>query len=141
PARLSERYDRVLASLSRALRRNSRGLYFERFISGGPAGRENQLDFAISAYTARDSVRRSVLQLAIFDPHKDHSNAAQLGFPCLQHVTFAPTDHGLCVNGFYATQYMVERAYGNYLGLCRLGRFMAHELGQKLVRMTCFTGI
>ena len=45
------------------------------------------------------------------------------------------------MNAFYATQYMVERAYGNYLGLCRLGRFMAHELDMRLTRMTCFTGI
>ena len=32
---------------------------------------------------------------------------------------------------------MVERAYGNYLGLCRLGRFMAHEMGLKFDQMTC----
>ena len=35
------------------------------------------------------------------------------------------------------TQYMFERAYGNYLGLCNLGRFMAHEMGLKLDSMTC----
>ena len=35
------------------------------------------------------------------------------------------------MTGFYATQYVVERAYGNYLGLCRLGEFMAHEMGLK----------
>jgi hypothetical protein len=45
------------------------------------------------------------------------------------------------VNAFYATQYMVERAYGNYVGLCRLGRFVAHELDLPLVRFTCFAGI
>jgi hypothetical protein len=86
-------------------------------------------------------VRRSALQLAVFDAARDHSKAAQLGFPCLQHVTAAPTAEGLCINGFYATQYVVERAYGNYLGLCRLGRFLAHEFEMPLARMTCFTGI
>ncbi|MEB5016537.1 hypothetical protein RXP78_29840, partial [Pseudomonas aeruginosa] len=63
------------------------------------------------------------------------------GFPCLQHVTFAPAKDGLNVNAFYATQYMVERAYGNYLGLCRLGQFVAHELKLPLKRFTCFTGL
>ena len=82
-----------------------------------------------------------MLQIGVFDPGSDHSAAAQLGFPCLQHVTFAPTDEGLTVNGFYATQYLVERAYGNYVGLCRLGQFVAHEIQLPLVRMTCFTGI
>jgi hypothetical protein len=109
--------------------------------SGGPPGNENQLDFILSTYKARSGVRRSALQLAIFDPARDHSAAALLGFPCLQHVTIAPTAEGISLNGFYATQYIVERAYGNYLGLCRLGRFVAHELGRPLVRMTCFTGI
>jgi hypothetical protein len=45
------------------------------------------------------------------------------------------------MNAFYATQYMVERAYGNYVGLCRLGQFVAHEMERHLVRVTCFTGI
>ena len=41
------------------------------------------------------------------------------------------------MTGFYATQHIVEKAYGNYLGLCRLGQFMAHEMGLRLDRMTC----
>lgn len=138
---LFDRYTRVAPQLRKASRKNSRGIYFERMISGGPAGHENQLDFAISTYLARGGVRRSILQVGIFDPTRDHSAAAQLGFPCLQHLTFAPTDTGLSVNAFYATQYMVERAYGNYVGICRLGRFVAHEMKLPLVRVTCCTGI
>jgi len=36
---------------------------------------------------------------------------------------------------------LFDRAYGNYLGLCHLGRFMAHEMGLKLVRMTCIASV
>jgi len=43
-------------------------------------------------------------------------------------------------SGFYASQYLFKRAYGNYLGLCRLGRFMAFQMGLKLVRLTCYAG-
>jgi len=138
---LFQRYERVVPRLRKASRKNSRGIYFERMITGGPQGQENQLEFAISTYLARQGVRRSVLQVGVFDPSRDHSAAAQLGFPCLQHVSFAPTAEGLLVNAFYATQYMVERAYGNYVGLCRLGRFVAHEIKLPLVRFTCFTGV
>jgi hypothetical protein len=138
---LFKRYLDILPKIRKATRKNVRGTYFERMITGGPKGRENQLEFGIGTYLARDGVRRSILQIAIFDPSRDHSAAAQLGFPCLQHVTFAPSDKGLCVNAFYAAQYMVERAYGNYLGLCRLGQFVAHEMELPLVRLTCFTGI
>jgi hypothetical protein len=138
---LFKRYLDILPKICKATRKNVRGTYFERMITGGPKGNENQLEFGIVTYLTRKGVRRSVLQVAIFDPNLDHSAAAQLGFPCLQHVTFAPSDQGLCVNAFYAAQYMVERAYGNYLGLCRLGQFVAHEMDLRLVRLTCFTGI
>jgi hypothetical protein len=138
---LFDRYRKISPRLNHASQKNRRGTYFQRMITGGRKGKENQLDFALSTYLARDRVRRSVLQIGVFDPSQDHSAAAQLGFPCLQHVTFAPVDNGLCVNAFYASQYFVERAYGNYVGLCRLGRFVAHELRLPLVRMTCFTGI
>lgn len=140
-SQLFDRYRKIAPRLRRASDKNRRGIYFERMITGGPKGKENQIDFALATYGARDGVRRSVLQIGIFHPGQDHSAAAQLGFPCLQHVTFAPVDGGLCLNAFYASQYMVERAYGNYVGLCRLARFAAHELGIPLVRMTCFTGI
>jgi hypothetical protein len=137
---LFERYHSVLPKL-RKDPKNRRGIYFERMITGGPAGRTNQLEHAISMYKARASVRRSALQTATFDPSKDHSTSAQLGFPCLQHVAFTPSDGALNVNAIYATQYLVERGYGNYLGLCRLGRFVAQELGLRLGRLTCLVGL
>ncbi len=140
-AQLYQRYADILPSLKKASRKNTRGMYFERLITGGPSQHPNQLEFILANYKSRAGVRRGALQVAVFDPKLDQSKAARLGFPCLQHVTFAPTEGGLAVNGFYATQYAFTRAYGNYLGLCRLGHFVAHELGIRLIRMTCFTGI
>jgi hypothetical protein len=138
---LFERYIRMLPKLRASSTKNKRGLYFERMITGGPNGRDNQLEFALSEFTRRKGVRRSILQVGVFQPSVDHSASALIGFPCLQHVTFAPTEQGLSVNAFYAAQYLVERAYGNYVGLCRLGQFVAHELRIPLARFTCFTGI
>ncbi len=83
-----------------------------------------------------------MLQAATFDPRVDHTKAALRGFPCLQQVSFAvQKDKTIAVNGFYAFQYIGKRAYGNYLGLCRLGHFVAHELNTKISRMTCYSGI
>lgn len=140
-AQLFERYTRVLPKLRKASTANRYGLYFERMITAGPEAQPNQLEHAIATYTARKGVRRSALQVATFDPNRDHTTAAFRGFPCLQHVTFAPSAGGLNVNAFYATQYLVERGYGNYLGLCRLGAFVAHELGLPLQRFTCLVGV
>jgi hypothetical protein len=138
---LFRRYLSIVPKLKRASTKNKRGLYFERMLEGGPKDRENQLDFALTTFTSRPGVRRSILQIGIFNPALDHSASALLGFPCLQHVTFAPTAEGLCVNALYANQYLVERAYGNYVGLCWLGRFLAHELEVPLARVTCFAGM
>lgn len=122
--------------------KNHRGMYFERLIDFGKGPHDgNQLDFIITEFNSRTGVRRSMLQASIFDPKRDHVRSAQLVFPCLQHVSFVPNDGGLIINAFYATQQIFEKAYGNYLGLCRLGHFMAHEMRLTLERMNCVIGV
>ena len=136
-----QRYLRVYPRLRRLDKANKYGLYFQRMIAFGcdnnGAGGHNQLDYILSTWEGGNR-RRTALQASLLDPHKDHTDQRQRGFPCLQQVSFAPTGTGgLAVTGYYATQYIVERAYGNYLGLCRLGQFMAHEMGLRLRQMTC----
>ena len=137
---LYQRYRRIMPHILRD-RRNRYGVYFQRLIAFGHdaayEGGVNQLERIIQTWHGGNH-RRTALQAAIFDPSKDHSNQPRRGFPCLQQVAFAPlgTD-GLAVTGFYVTQYIFERAYGNYLGLCRLGRFMAQEMGKQLTQVTC----
>ncbi len=59
----------------------------------------------------------------------------------MQQVAFVPDGNELAVTAFYAVQHLFEKAYGNYLGLCRLGHFMAHEMGLQLTRLTCMTSV
>ena len=82
-----------------------------------------------------------MLQATVFDAACDHVATAQLGFPCLQHVSFEPTKAGLVVNAFYATQQIFDKAYGNYLGLIQLGKFMASEMGMSLARLNVMVGV
>lgn len=122
-------------------RGNRYGVYFQRLIDFGFDSEAeedvNQLEHIISTWRGGNR-RRSALQASLLDPWADHTNQPQRGFPCLQQVAFAPgRDGGLTVTGFYAKQHMYERAYGNYLGLCRLGHFMAHEMGLTLARVVC----
>ncbi|MCY4107972.1 MAG: hypothetical protein OXG11_02970 [Chloroflexi bacterium] len=121
---------------------NGRGLYFERMVMYGRGPYNgNQLEWILSQYGSRAGVRRSMLQASTFDPGRDHVANAQLGFPCLQQVSFAPTAAGLVVNAFYATQQVFDKAYGNYLGLAHLGAFMAHEMDRRLARLNVMVGI
>lgn len=143
---LYNRYLRCWARIAKCPA-NRRDTYFKRFIDffeNGEREGKNQLEHIITTWQ-RGNRRRSALQAAVFDPSKDHKHSRQLGFPCLQQVAFNPLGangkDGLAVTGFYATQYMFEKAYGNYLGLCRLGQFMAHEMNLELKQMTCVANV
>ena len=121
---------------------NGRGLYFERMVMYGRGPCDgNQLEWILSQYGSRAGVRRSMLQATTFDPGRDHVASAQLGFPCLQQVSFEPTAAGLVVNAFYATQQIFDKAYGNYLGLAQLGAFMAYEMDMPLTRLNVMVGV
>ena len=123
-------------------RANSRGLYFERLVMYGRGPCEgNQLEWILSQFRSRPGVRRSLLQATTFDPGRDHVPNAQLGFPCLQQVSFVPTRNGLLVNAFYATQQVFDKAYGNYLGLAQLGAFMASEMDMPLSQLNVTVGV
>ncbi len=121
---------------------NGRGLYFERLIMFGRGPCDgNQLEWILSQHDNRPGVRRSMWQATTFDPGRDHNATAQLPFPCLQHVTFVPTNAGLVANAFYATQQLFDKAYGNYLGLAQLAAFMAHEMDLPLARLNVTIGV
>jgi hypothetical protein len=124
---LFQRYTHLLPGL-RKLEPGSRyGLYFERLIAFGPEHEKiNQLDHIIRTYQGGNH-RRSALQASVFDPAVDHTNQ--------------PRNGELAVTAFYAVQYLFEKAYGNYLGLCRLGRFIAQELKLRFTRLTCIAGV
>ena len=141
-ALLYERYVKHAWPLVKKCRANFRGTYFQRLISfeSGNGDPVNQLEHVIMTWH-KGNHRHSALQLSIFDRLHDHTDSRQMGFPCLHQVCFTPLGtngaEGLAVTGFYATQHIFEKAYGNYLGLCRLGHFVAHEMNLRLVRMTC----
>jgi hypothetical protein len=132
---LYARYRKILPDLHR-YKGNGYGLYFERLIAFESF---NQLEHIIQT-RLRGNRRRSALQAIIFNPKCDHTHQRRRGFPCLQHILFAPQkNNGLSITGVYATQYIFERAYGNYLGLYNLGQFVAHELSLNLTQVHCIT--
>jgi hypothetical protein len=136
---LFERYADALPIIKR-YPQNRNGVYFERMTEFGTEG-INQLKFMLESHE-KGNHRRSAMQIGIVDPSKDMTNQRVRGFPCLQQVSFAPYgDNDLAVHGFYGSQYIYQKAYGNYLGLRHLGTFVAHELGRRLTQLHCFTGI
>lgn len=135
------------ARLSKRLRKyrlNHNGIYFERMVDFHPKNSStpiNQLEY-ILATRASGNHRRSAYQISVLDPTHDHTDQPRRGFPCLQQVSISPIGSDeLSITGFYATQTMFERAYGNYIGLCDLGRFFAHYWNLRLTRVTCVAAV
>lgn len=151
---LAEYYlKQMLPRLTALNRKNRHGTYFQRMVAfTGCSGKKtdesatktvNQLEHIIRIWNRHrakgGSERQSALQVGIMDPAKDHTGSPQQGFPCLQQVGFSvDASDRLTVIGFYPSQYLVERAYGNYRGLCQLGVFMAKEMGLQFAGLTCF---
>ncbi|WP_273210106.1 hypothetical protein [Runella zeae] len=136
---LYEGYLKILPRIKKVENKNAKGTYFERLIAYND--NTNQLEMIINSLGG-SKVRRSKLQASIFDPTRDHSESPYQRFPCLQHVTFYKNPKGgLILNSFYAIQYLYERAYGNWLGLINLGKFVAKELQIELERFNCFVGV
>jgi hypothetical protein len=138
-----KRFLEFYPGLRRWNRLNRNGTYFGRMVAFGRGPEDgNQLEHLIKNYTERDVSRPTAMVVSVFDAGKDHTAQRRRGFPCLNMVQFADLGRGkLSVNAHYPCQFLFDRAYGNYLGLCQLGRFMAQELDLKLTQMTCTIGI
>lgn len=124
-------------------RRNHHGTYFTRMMAyegvrNGTPIKINQVAEVVDRLKGDRHFRATGLQMTCFNPAQDHSRQTRLGFPCLQHVGVTyEGDDGIAVTGFYPTQHIFARAYGNYLGLGHLGRFLGFHSKQSLRRITC----
>ncbi len=139
--------ERFLPRLKACDARNRLGTYFERLMNFRGAQHDatrtvNQLLFIISLLkNGKKWPRHSALQMSCFDPAKDHTGQPVRGFPCLQQVGISHDGEGkIAVHAFYPSQYIFDRGYGNYLGLCHLGAFIAHETGLRFARLNCYVG-
>jgi hypothetical protein len=165
---LSRRYLAMLPTLKRLSPKNDRGTYFGRLIAfPGAAGPVNQLDVIITRLHAEAAKKRSrsgpmtaCYEVGFTDPGPETTSgnlapcvtaAASVqapgrdtrfpGFPCLSHVSFQldreDTLHALA---HYRSQLMVERAYGNYVGLGLLLGYIAGQAGLRCGELTITAG-
>ena len=81
-------------------------------------------------------------EIALEDPvldlrtHAPGRNGSPYGFPCLSHISLTVEDDTVHLTALYRKQDLVKKAYGNYLGLARLGRALCHHAGLKLGNIT-----
>lgn len=144
-------------------RRSQSENYFDRLVNWpGPDGPVNQLELLVQrlkGQLATSAPKSSVYEAGVSHPsdtplaseesHESSSPDGELrihapgidkrfiGFPCLSHISVT-LDHGtLIVSALYRNQHFIDRAYGNYLGLARIGEFLAQEVDCKLGEILC----
>jgi hypothetical protein len=140
PARLAEyyrgRYDRI-----RKFPGNHFGTYFGRLVelSDGEE-REDQLTQLVHKLRteqerASGGPYSSRYELNIYRHERDATRPQ--GFPCLSFCSFHLVDGRLHLAAHYRNHYLIERAYGNYLGLGKLQAYVAKacklDVGELLI--------
>jgi len=152
-AEARERLYRLHARTMRVQKRYSKkDSYFDRLVNWPGAEGEpvNQLELLIdrmSKQLARTGPLSSAYELALSHPTDGVGGEARvytpgvdrrlMSFPCLSHISLTLVGGKLHLSALYRNQDFIARAYGNYLGLARIGEFVAAETGCELGEVLC----
>jgi len=118
------------------------GTYFRRMTSyKGANGRVNQLGNIIAAVRDRQNLSKAAYTIVI--QHPGGETMRPLGGPCLNYIAVQaePGEDGqpptIGLLAVYRNHDFLERAYGNYWGLCNLLMFLAKEVKGIPGPLTC----
>ena len=100
---------------------------------------QNQLENIINAINTRDMTYKAAYTIVIQKPGGE--TIKPLGGPCLNYVAVQmetePSRTTLGLLSVYRNHDFLERAYGNYWGLCNLISFLSRETGTMPGPLTC----
>jgi hypothetical protein len=126
--------------------------YFNRLVAyPGPDGAPvNQLEYIVDRLTKQRKPRKrggplsSAYEIGLSTPpggdlrvQAPGRDRKVMSFPCLSQISFTLEGDRLNLAALYRNQYFATRAYGNYLGLARIGHFIANEVGAELGEVLC----
>jgi thymidylate synthase len=143
--RLYEKYRRF-SNRPRKERRHGWGTYFGRMIEYPAPNDSNidQLGIIIDNIRSRPKNYGSSYAIVIPCPHKDLRRIR--GAPCLNYITIqtenTPDPNGkkiINMLAVYRNHNFTERAYGNYLGLCDLMKYITNETYSQIGALTCIS--
>ncbi|MBI5384665.1 MAG: hypothetical protein HZA90_08235 [Verrucomicrobia bacterium] len=143
--RLFRAYNRSNGLYERLQRRyrnhSSWGTYFRRMTQYDGGGKPvNQLENIIKALNTRANVNKAALTIVIQRPGGE--TIRPLGGPCLNYLAVQAERDGQTTLGLlavYRNHDFLQKAYGNYWGLCNLLGFLANETGTVAGPVTCIS--
>lgn len=138
--RVFTRYNRPNGLYDRLHRRKKDwGTYFRRMThyEGKKGTVVNQLGKIINALRDRKNISKAAYTIVIQYPGGE--TVRPQGGPCLNYLAVQAEPDPLSVGlmAVYRNHDFLERAYGNYWGLCNLVRFIAEEVGGTPGPLTC----
>lgn len=139
-ADLFEAYNRKGGLFDRTRRRPKHGwgTYFNRMTAYSThRGPVNQLDLIINAIRSRRNRCRAAYTILI--PQPGGETARKMGAPCLNYLAVQCKNRALGILAIYRNHDFLERAYGNYWGLCNLTKFLAAETSSTPGTVTCIS--
>lgn len=142
---------------------NPRGTYFQRMIwwHSWDTSREksvNQLENIIKKISS-GKASRVVYEIAMenpptrgndsinfYNPTYDRKFVRQMNFPCLSFISIKPESAEkpggkIHMTALYRNHYFISRAYGNYLGLGWLLKFIAEATGKEAGELLCISSL
>jgi thymidylate synthase len=111
---------------------NARGTYFGRIVAyprGDGEQTADQLSDTVRKLReelSHRSSKSSRYEISIYNERLDRS---PMSFPCLAHLSLHLHDRRLHLQAVYRNEYLVGRAYGNFLGLAQLQSYIAGAVG------------
>lgn len=134
-------------------KRNQSGTYFERMVAwpGAKGAEFNQLDQVVRRLRSarlQGHQRGNAYEVGIAMPVDEAIAMPVLvggkdrkvrGFPCLSHLSFSLQQGVVHLSAMYRSHDFISRAYGNYLGLGRVLRFVAQQSGLPAGELTCLS--
>jgi thymidylate synthase len=107
------------------------GTYFGRVVAHPRAGD----DFGPQLVHTMEKLRqartgkrwKAIYEVNIYS--EEHDRKIKRGFPCMSHLAFQLDGDRVDCLATYRSHDMVKKAYGNYLGLAELQRYVAHQSG------------
>lgn len=126
--------------MTRSMEHSGWGTYFERMIKYPTIdGNIDQLGHIIECIRKNDKVQRAAYTMLF--PKPGWENVRPMGAPCLNYVAIReePVESGRSINllAVYRNHDFLERAYGNYYGLCKLLEYISTETHSETGSITC----
>ena len=113
-------------------RDNRYGTYFGRVVAyprgddESPADQLTETIRRLKVELASGSNKSSRYEINIFNERNDTRSTS---FPCLAHISVHMHEGKLHMQAIYRNEFLVSRAYGNYLGLGELQAYIATQAG------------